>query len=199
MRLSLRKVVKVLSRRPVLTCGPDSCLNPDSGDSLQPTRMFLRLRVWGSLRPRACAQPSSKEKGYHCRQRQSQKLALCPKPPWVEVKGHACSAGRVGTWAALPTELLQGAGLVRSGGGPCSRGGRGECAEDCVDGAGRGGGHSLLLWGLWVTRRALVPGPEGLARLGVQREKPGHQSPVCQREREPRRGSRRGAGGAAVL
>ena len=32
----------------------------------------------------------------------------------------------------------------------------------------------------WATRRVLVLGPEGLAQLGVQREKPGHQSLACQ-------------------
>ena len=47
-------------------------------------------------------------------------------------------------------ELLQGEGLELSEvGNPYSRGGQGECEEDCLDSGGRGGGHSLLLLGVF--------------------------------------------------
>ena len=48
------------------------------------------------------------------RQRQSQKLVLCPKPWQVEFKESMCPAEREGMWPDLVTELLQGEGLVLS-------------------------------------------------------------------------------------
>ena len=84
------------------------------------------------------------------RQRQSQKLVLCLKPRWVEFKESTCPVEQEGTWPDLVAELLQGEGLGLSEvGNPCSRGGRGECEEDCVDSGGRGGGHGLLLLGVF--------------------------------------------------
>ena len=86
----------------------------------------------------------------HLRQRQSQKLVLCLKPRRVEFKESTCPVEQEGTWPDLVAELLQGEGLGLSEvGNPCSRGGRGECEEDCVDSGGRGGGHGLLLLGVF--------------------------------------------------
>ena len=69
----------------------------------------------------------------HLRQRQSQKLVLCLKPRRVEFKQSTCPVEQEGTWPDLVAELLQGEGLGLSEvGNPCSRGGRGECEEDCV-------------------------------------------------------------------
>ena len=84
-----------------------------------------------------------------------------------------------GTWPALPAELLQDEDLLLSGKPPAPTVDAASVRRT-ADSGGRGGGHGLLLWGLWATRRTLVLGPEGLARLQVQREKPGHQSPACQ-------------------
>ena len=82
------------------------------------------------------------------RQRQSQKLVLCPKPRQVEFKESTCPAEREVTWPDLVAELLQGEGLELSEvGNPYSRGGQGECEADCVDSGERGGGHALLLLG----------------------------------------------------
>ena len=49
---------------------------------------------------------------------------------------------------------------------PCSQGGRGECAEDCVDSGGRGGGHGLLLLGGLDMEGCAGAWTRGLARLG---------------------------------
>ena len=98
--------------------------------------------------PRSLEPPPSlllEKRRCHLRQRQSQKLVLCLKPWWVEFKESTCPAEQ-----DLVAELLQGEGLGLSEvGNPCSRGGRGECEEDGVDSGGRGGGHGLLLLGVF--------------------------------------------------
>ena len=71
---------------------------------------------------------------------------------------------------------------------PCSQGGRGECAEDCVDSGGRGGGHGLLLVGGLDKEGCAGAWTRGLARLGGSDGEAWGlvTSPVCVSENERR-------------
>lgn len=96
---------------------------------------YFCVRVLGSSQSRALTQPSSRVRGYHLRQRPSQKLPLFPKPwqKWRSGEYMSCRTHR-GTWPDLVAELLQVRGwCCCEVGEPLLPGWRvrGECEEDC--------------------------------------------------------------------